>query len=436
MPGVLTGSETKNVIMTETAIEERHWNALYLLSAVAMIFMTLAVAVQPFFLRNVLHIAFENAGAINANVQVVTEVLDLVLIGYLGYLSDRHGRVPIVVIGFLTAAAGAILSPFSLELGAAVGVGGLAFYYFTRAIMSLGTGAVWPLLSTLAGDFTRFDNRARYMANTAFMMAFGATLVYAILMQIPQYAGVTVVMILTVVVALIGALLARKCLIDVAPRLRDRKIPWRRVRDLIAQEPRMRLTFVSAFFARSDMVFIGLFVMLWFVYFADLVGIDQEEAAAHGGRLIGLAGFVVLLSIPVWGRLIERHGRITAIALGMAMSGLGFIAMGFVVNPFGWLIILPTALIAAGQAGCLVAPQVLTIDLTPKEIRGSMLGAFNLVGGIGIIFFVQTGGFLFDAVGPHAPFVFIGIGNVLVMSYALWVLRAEAGLLREEVGNA
>jgi MFS family permease len=225
----------------------------------------------------------------------------------------------------------------------------------------------------------------------------------------------------------------------VAPRLRERKVPWRRLRDLIGAEPRMRLAFASAFFARSDMVFIGLFLMLWFVYFADLVGVGQADAAARAGKLIGLVGFVVLVSIPLWGRIIERFGRVLALALGMALSGIGFVTMGFAVNPFEWFIVLPTVLVASGQAGCLIAPQVLAIDLTPKEIRGSVLGAFNLVGGIGIIFFVQVGGFLFDAVGPHAPFVIIGIGNLLVVTYAFWVFRADTqarlSLEPEETGD-
>ena len=108
----------------------------------------------------------------------------------------------------------------------------------------------------------------------------------------------------------------------------------------------------------------------------------------------------------------------------MALSGLGFVSLGFIVNPFDWIIIVPVALVAAGQAACLIAPQVLTIDLTPAEIRGSVLGAFNMMGGLGIVFLVQSGGFYFDAFGPSAPFMLIGIGNILVMSYALWVLRA------------
>ncbi len=406
-------------------VKVRQHNALYLLSALCMVFMTLVVAIQPLFLRNVLNISFETAGAVNANVQVVTEVLDLFIFAYLGYLSDRIGRVRIIVAGFLVAAIGAVIAPLSPWIGGA-SIGALVVYYVSRVIMSAGSGAVWPQLSALAGDFSEDDTRARLMSNTAFMMAFGVTLVYAVLMQIPAHAGIAVTMLLTAAVSLAGAWLAGKFLVDVAPRTQETSVPWRAVWSLVKAEPRLRLAFASSLFARSDMVFVGLFLMLWFIYFADLIKVGQAEAAARAGILIGLMGAVVMLSIPVWRSFIEHFGRIQAVLLGMVLSALGFIMLGFIINPFDWFIVLPILLIASGQAGCFVAPQILTVDYAPRDLLGSVLGAFNVIGCIGIIFFVQVGGFLFDYVGPPAPFVFTGVGNLIISAYALRLLKREA----------
>ncbi|CAK0747814.1 Magnetosome protein MamH [uncultured Gammaproteobacteria bacterium] len=406
-------------------VERQRWNALYLVAAIAMVFMTLAVAVQPLFLRNVLGIAFDTAGTINANVQVVTEILALVVIGYLGFLSDRFGRVPIVIGGFLVGAVGGCLAPFSLQLGTLVGIGGIAFYYIARIIMSFGTSAVWPQLATLAGDFTDYGNRARQMSKAAFMMAFGSTLVFAVVMQITKHAGIIVVMLFNAGVGLIGAWLAWHLLADIAPKRKDTAIPWRRVMDLLIRKPELRVAFAASLFSRSDIILIGLFYMLWTIYFADLVGKTQVEAAAHAGKMIGGVGLLIMGTLLFWGRVVHRCGRVNAIIVGLAVSAAGFLAMGFAVNPFDWYVYAPMTLIALGQAGTLLAPEVLAIDLTPSDLRGSVLGVLNVIGGIGLIIILQVGGYLFDTVGPYAPFVFTGICNLIVLIYALFVSRVE-----------
>lgn len=413
--------------MTERPIEQRHWNALYLLSATCTIFMTLVVGIQPLFLSEVLGVSGSAVGTINAAIQVAAEAFGLFLIGYLGYLSDRIGRAPLIATGFLTAAAGAFLAPWSPQLGAVLGIGGLGFYFLIRMVMFMGTGAVWPQLMTLAGDYTDFAGRPRLIAKVLFMMTFGGAVIYAVLMQIPGVGGLYLVMILPALMAYAGARMARGTLIEVAPRLAATTFPWDRVRALVSDEPRMRLSLMSSFFSRSDMVLLGMFLMLWFLNYADVAGVDRQKAAARAGGLLGLVGVVILAAIPIWGAFIERFGRILAIAGGMALSGAGFLLFGLMDNPFSPLVIAPAILVAVGQAGCLIAPQVLAMDLAPKDIRGSVLGAFFLVGGLGVIFFVQGGGILHDVVGPHAPFVLIGIGNVLVMTYALSLRPTDVG---------
>lgn len=408
-------------------IAPHRWNALYLLAAITMLFMTLATAMQPLYLRNVLGISFSSAGVINANVQVVTEVLTLVVIGYLGVLSDRFGRVPIVVVGFLVGAVGGVLAPFSRELGALIGIGGLVLYYFARIVMAIGSSAVWPQLATLAGDFTTYQNRPQQMANAAFMMAFGSTLVFAVLMQLPGHAGIVPVMLLNGAIGAIGAMLASRFLADVAPRRHGQALPWRSIRLLLQQEPRLRIAFAAALFSRSDIILIGLFFMLWTIYFADLVGLDQAAAAAHAGRMIGLVGLVVMVTTLLWGQLIQRLGRVNAIIVALAVSGAGFVAMGFVVTPFGWYVFVPMVVMALGQAGALLAPDILAFDLAPDDLRGAVMGLLNVMGGIGLVIILQVGGILFDAVGPYAPFVFAGCGNLLVVAYALFLSYRHRG---------
>ena len=413
--------------MTEHHIEIWHWNSLYLLMASSTIIMTLTVGLQPLFLSEVLGVTGQNFGAINAGIQVVAEAIGLFLIIYLGNLSDHIGRTRIIFAGFLVAMVAIFMAPLSPMFGAALGIGGLGFYLLTRVAAFLGMAAVWPQLTTLAGDYTTYKNRPLKTAKLFIMVTFGGAFLYAILMQIPEHGGLYFVMILPGVIALISAKMVMGRLPEVAPRLQGNIVPWSRLRAVFSDEPRMQLSMVSAFFSRSDMILISIFLMLWLMSEAEKIGLERGAAAAQAGMLLGLVGLVMLFACRPWGRFIERFGRVNAIAAGMALSGAGFLFLGIMKNPFDPLIIIPAVLVGVGQAGCLIAPQVLALDLTPKDLRGTILGVFYCVGGLGVIFFIQSGGILFDIVGPHAPFVLIGIGNILVMTYALSLRPTDVG---------
>ncbi|GMT41906.1 MAG: MFS transporter [bacterium] len=411
--------------MPDKGVKGNHINSLYLTAALGMIFMTLIVAIQPLYLSEALGLTRGNAGFINANIQVVTEIVNLFAIGYIGYISDRYGRVPVMVGGFLLAGVTALIVPFSHVIGLWLGLGGLMVFYLVRILISLGTVAVWPQIAALAGDFSNRKTRPRLIANAGLMMAFGATLSYAVLIQIPQHAGLTLTILLGAVIAFAGAWIAKKHLIDVAEKLEEKKIPLRRIMELLKKEKGLRLTFLSAFTSRNDMIIVGLFLMIWFIYFADLLAINHAEAAARAGLVIGFIGLVALVSMPTWGTVMEKYGRVPAIAAGLAVSGIGFVSFGFIVNPFTWQIFIPAVLVGIGQAGCLLAPQTLTIDIAPENIRGSVLGAFNTAGCLGVIIFLQASGFLFDRIGPPAPFLLTGMANLMVMGYALMILKSK-----------
>ncbi|MEG3620030.1 magnetosome biogenesis transporter MamZ [Magnetovibrio sp. PR-2] len=413
--------------MAHRPVEQWRWNALYLLLALSSVIMTLMVGLQPLYLTEVIGLSDREIGSINATIQISAETAGLLLIAYLGYISDRIRRRKIIFFGFILAAIGATLAPFSMFIGDLIGTGALGFYLMMRIVVFLGMGAVWPLLITLAGDYTEFEERPRQMSKAFFMMTFGGAVIYAILMQATEEGGVYAAMFIPAVLAMAGVKLSRNKVLEVAPILNVRQYPWERVRAIFSDDPRMQLSFISAFFSRSDMVFIGIFLMMWMVHDAELVGISAGDAASQAALLLGVMGMVMLVAIPIWGRFIEHFGRVTAIAGGMAFSALGFLMLGVVSDPFGAAVLVPAILVGVGQAGCLVAPQVLAMDLSPKDLRGTMLGMFYMMGGIGVVFFVQGGGMLYDTVGPHAPFVLIGIGNLLVMTLALSLRITDTG---------
>lgn len=50
-----------------------------------------------------------------------------------------------------------------------------------------------------------------------------------------------------------------------------------------------------------------------------------------------------------------------------------------------------------------------------KEIRGSLCGAYNFFGNIGLLIFSGVGGYLYDGIGPKAPLVFVIVCDVVLV---------------------
>jgi MFS family permease len=58
---------------------------------------------------------------------------------------------------------------------------------------------------------------------------------------------------------------------------------------------------------------------------------------------------------------------------------------------------------------------------TPKRIRGSVIGMFNLTGAIGIMVASKVGGELFDTWREAAPFMLFGIFALIVLIFGLTI---------------
>ena len=399
------------------------WNIIYFLSAAGALVAELTLAVQPLILDQVLGIAFEKEGAINADIMVVVEIIAVLCVGWMGLLSDKIGRVPVIVAGFLIVGVGAILSLISLQLGLAAGAAALALFYVTRILLSSGADTVQLQLATLSGDVSDYHNRPRLLSNVIFMTVFGSTVLSAIILQMTeQDMGLFLILTIPLVIAIAGFKMSKRMLIDVAEPQDHDEHPLRQVWGRVSGDPRMQLAFAAAFYTRADVIVISLFYSLWCLSVSDVVGVTRTFAIAHAAVMIGLMGGAILLTIPVWKTFIERHSRISAIGAGLSMAAAGYLSLVMFNNPFNWLVALPLVLIGVGHAGCLVTLKVLTVDASPKSILGSMLGMVYVTGGAGIIMLVQSSGYYFDAVGPRAPFALMGTGKLLITLYAAWLL--------------
>jgi MFS family permease len=309
----------------------------------------------------------------------------------LGALSDRLGRVPVILLGLSVFAAGSILAATSETIHGVI-----------AGRLLQGAGAVSATLTALLADATRSEIRTRTMA--IFGIGIGTTFLLAIVVG-PAIAALTGVRSLFWLCAALAAAAAAMLWLlpgRIGPVTRASRVPAR-----AALKPEL---------LRLDL-YIFLLHALLAASFVALPFLLERQAGipADGQWKIYAAALVVSLSgtLPLI-LADERRGKAHTVALAISLLGIGQLLLAFGAS--GALpIIVALALFFAGfnflEAGL---PARLSI-LADDRIRGASLGVFSSAQFSGIFAGGLAGGWLLGARPPADVFV------VLAVATALWL---------------
>jgi MFS family permease len=108
--------------------------------------------------------------------------------------------------------------------------------------------------------------------------------------------------------------------------------------------------------------------------------------------------------------------------LSLLTGGTGLCLIGSLSNPFSPLLFLYIAIVGIGMAGSVTGANTLATDGAPKGMTGVILGGLNSMQPVGILFFLQFGGFLFDKLGPWSCFVLKGVADIIV---GIWIILVK-----------
>ena len=241
-----------------------------------------------------------------------------------------------------------------------------------------------------------------------------------------QNAAVINTFMICVGIGIFAALLARFGLSGALPDPDHRtESVFGGVSDAVAEarkNPRLLLSFIAAFAARGDLAVAGTYFALWFMYIGTAQGIDSIEVAKISGQYFGLLNLSIMVWAPIYGIIIDRVNRVTAVTLGLATASAGYFLMGSIDNPFNPAIIIPACiLLGMGETSAVVSCGSLVGQEAPPRIRGSVIGFYALCGSFGILSLSFISGLIFDAFSPNAPFIFMGAVNLVIVVIALYV---------------
>lgn len=384
------------------------------------------------YLFELLRIPPERQGSLSGLLVSLQEVVQIAIGGLLGAWSDRVGRRPLFAGGLVMMAAGYAAYPLA---GSEAGLVGLRVFY------AIGMTAATVMLSTSIAEYIQERMRGRWMGAIGVCNGLGVVVMATVFSRLPlrfselgldDAAALRASFWAFAVVILGLAALVHRGLRAPAPGAGPRAGLLRQtVRGLVVarENPRIALGYLTAFASRGDLVIITTFISLWVVQAGTAAGLSLGAATARAGMVFGIAQGVALLWSLAMGFILDRVPRLAGVCIAFGLAAVGYTTLGMVDDPLGRGMILAAVVAGLGEASAVVSAGVLIGQEAPAESRGVVFGTFGLCGSLGMICLTFAGGRVFDAVGPHAPFIMMGAVNFLVLLAALAVLRLAPAAL-------
>lgn len=193
------------------------------------------------------------------------------------------------------------------------------------------------------------------------------------------------------------------------------------------RNPRISLAYAGALVARSDVVIKGLFLGLWAIQAGRHEGLSPARAMAQFGTMILIMYGVSLVSAPVFGWVIDRVNRVTALIIALVTASVGYLSMPLVTSPLHLEMAPLLILLTLGTSFMVKATLSLLGQEAPVAERGSIIAGSSFCGALGILVFTAVGGRVFDSWGPWAPFVLAGAYQAVLLVIAIVVRMVAPG---------
>lgn len=410
------------------------------------IFVTLVTFlnfVQPYLLEEILHVPSGDKGTVTGYLNFLHEGTALVLMGLIGALSDRTGRRTLIVLGFLIFALGFYLFPLASTLPQ-------LFAY--RFVCAIGVAIAAVNVIAVMQDYPQNISRGTWGGTNSFLTSFAILMVTIVLARLPEiFTGMgyspeqtgNFTFWVGTCLALMSAGIFRAGLFggrisgsaELAAGTTDSKL-LAAFRSALTgfldgiraakANPRLAISFGTAYAARGDMVVVGAFYSLWF----QVAGSEQGISTAEALKLAGISMSALLLAnviwAPIFGIIIDRINRIKALCIAMSLATIGYLVIGQVDDPFDRSVMMTaTFILGIGEISAVIIGNALFGQEAPPEARGAAAGVFSIVGTLGILSATLAGGIVFDQFGPGAPFTLMAGVNLIIVIWSLWLILTK-----------
>lgn len=393
--------------------------------------------IMPTLLKEVFEIDPAFHGRMTGNLGVLQEVVVIALMGVVGAASDNFGRRVIMVVGLGFVGLGLLLYPLAENE--------LQIYGY-RAVFALGAAMAPIMYGTSMQDTPANPSRGRFIGFGSIATGLGVIVMSLTIGRLPAYlvargltpedAGIYTCWCMVAFAAVVAVMVRLTWRAGRVAAGEPREPVWRNLGQGFSEavrNPRIALAYLTSFASRGDLVVILTFLSLWVVQDGWDAGLTTEEGTKRAVIMIAAINGVGLLVAFFIGWLVDRINRVLAVCIAFAVAGAAYLAMALVDDPYVNIALVACVFVGIGEISVIITGNALIGQEAPKARRGAVVGVFGLIGAVSILCTNYFGGIIFDKISRVAPFVMMGIVNLIVALVALYVLIRAPGMSAKEV---
>ena len=403
--------------------DKRAWIMLIVLTMLTVIGMTVVLPVLPFVVLQ--YVSHEGDLAIWVGVlEAVNGLCAFLVAPFLGRLSDRFGRRPVIIAAAFGAA-------FAMTL---FGIGGAIWVLVLARVIQGVTAGDLPALFAYLADITPPEKRAQRFGLLGALSGIGMMigpaiggLLAAVSLQLPVF--------LTAAVALTIAILS----IFLLP---ESLKPENRIERISIREIQPFGVFTEAF-GRKELrgLMIGFALLaLPFGFFVNNFSVLALDSISWGPTQIGLltagVGIIdILIQGVLLGILLPRIGERGVIISGIVAQTIGLVGLAVVASVFAqpWVFIVGALMLAAGQGAATAALDGAMSNAVGDDEQGWLGGATQSLNAAMNTAAPLIAGALYVTVSHAAPY---WLGAALMVVAAIVVGRAHiANTAKRDAGE-
>ena len=322
-----------------------------------------------------------------------------------GWLSDRYGRRPAILVGLLLSAVAYLVFAFADSL---------SLLFLSRVVQGLGGGTI-GVVQAYVSDVSEPKDRAKTLGWLSAVTSLGAVVGPAIGSALVRFGGHHAPGIGSALLCGLVSIFAWKFLkeprhtatmeIPVAGHKASGPGAITRV-ILHPNEPAPRLILI---YAIAIGAFYGTTPILPLIL-GERLGINEQNV---GYFVMYLGGVGVIVRTGLLGRLIERVGEARLCRAGLVLLAAGLILVSRIYSyP---MMFLSFTLMPLGTAFIFPAVTAMLSRVVAKSERGLYMGVQHTFGGISRVSFPLATGFAMDRMGKGVPYVVAGILVLLTL---------------------